>query len=144
MRPVTLAIHDRAKRRGGFLVDLGAATLVLGIATALTMQMLGTSVSLRRGEIHRRWALLEAENVLERVSALEPGARTGARLAELRLDTRVRARLTGGELEVKLGEPTEGLIRIAVAVRWREGGVEAPPVRLVTWVAAGDAPGGKP
>jgi hypothetical protein len=121
-----------------------AATLVLGAAGMLCLTMAATGTSARRQQLDRQTALFEAENILQRLAALE--LRNVALQGEdghlpedlyRQLDGRLQARLPGARLEVRVQHVTTPLAgrQISVAVRLpaRKDAL-APLVRLTTWV----------
>jgi hypothetical protein len=135
-----------AARRGFFLVEVTAGVLVLLAVLAMTVQLLAWSGAARRETRHRQWALNEAQNVLDLVTALPPAALTTEALAGRKLGERAERALPGGTLTVTAEPDAAGGVasrRVAVAITWRgRSGAPVSPLRLVAWVpvSEGEAP----
>jgi prepilin-type N-terminal cleavage/methylation domain-containing protein len=123
-------------RRGFSLIELTASVVLLAAALAMTGELVLRVAAQRRSIDRRVVALHEAGNLLERLAAAEPGDR--ADLPEL-VSAEDRLALPGGAVEVEVGPPADGLARLTVVVSWEDRpGVPAVPVRLATWVPAGE------
>jgi Tfp pilus assembly protein PilV len=132
-----------SSRRGIFLIEIAAALLVLMIAIGLLGMTVAKTVTASREMARRSWAMREACNAMERLSAL-PGAALDATTATAALspcEGRVRRHLPDGSLTVTLSEPDDaGLTRIALMVSWTGAGDQpVRPVRLVGWRVAAKA-----
>ena len=129
-----LGIQSRLRRSGFTLIELAGAAAVLSVAIAITVQLLGWVAAERREAARRQWALREADNLLERVSAWQWDQVTTERLAAAPAAKRIRSALPDGRLAVAVVE-NGGAKRIAIAVRWKgRHGLEQAPVRLSAWV----------
>lgn len=130
-------LEARGGRRGFLLMEVAAAVALIGLVLVLTVRLVAFIGAERRADEHRRWATEEAQNILGRLALLDGADRTADRVAALGLDARIRRRLPGGRLDIRL-DPTDGEprgTRVRVEVRWRgRGGQEAAPVRLATWI----------
>ncbi len=124
-------------RRGFLLIEVTAGLFVLLCVLAMTVQLLAWSGAARRELRHRQWALHEAQNVLELVTALPPDALKTDALAARKLGERAEQALPGGTLTIT-AEPEAGEFpstRVTVAVSWRgRSGNPVSPLRLVGWV----------
>jgi hypothetical protein len=124
------------------LVEVSAAIVLLGILLILATQVLAWRATERQDLERRRWALSEARNVIERVTALPPDRLNPDALARLDLGSRVRDALPQGRVDVSL-EPSaeDGLVRVGVTVSWA-GQVEREDVRLTCYTSGegGEAP----
>jgi hypothetical protein len=124
-------------RRGFMFLELTAAVLLFGVALVAITQLLGWVGAEQRAAQRRRWACQEAENVVERLTALPPESLTPPQLGELRLGSeRVEEALPSGRLEVDVtdqpGPPAAK--RIRVLIRWKDRtGHDVTPVRLTAW-----------
>lgn len=124
--------------RGGFtLVELIVAGVVLGAVMTLTMQLLAAVTRQHQEAQRRQLAMIELENVLERITAGNFEQVTAEVMAEIHPSDEIARRLPSCELSVSLHEPggPPAAKRITVSMRWlnRQGQFVAP-VRLVTWV----------
>lgn len=123
-------------RRGFTVVEMLVTCGVLGTLVTLTAQILGAVALERRNVDSRACALLEASNILERMSLEDWDALTEPRLAERRLSADVAPRLPGGELKIELAtsDDSPAAKQVAVTIRWRGAGGEfVRPVRLASW-----------
>jgi hypothetical protein len=127
----------RDRRRAFTTCEVAVALLLLVVAMTTTVQVLGWVAAERRGVERRQWAVEEAANVMERLTALPWDQVTGERARALVLSEEVRRKLPGPELTIDVGDrgDASGEKRLAIRVRWRSrsGGWEAP-VRLTAWV----------
>ena len=125
-----------ARRRGITLIELGVAVVVLIAVMTVTVHVLAGSIAERREAERREWAIQEASNVMERVTALpwdeiQPGSS-----ASLRLSRRAREALREGSLSIHVAvDPSGEAKRVNIEVQWanRAGGPHKP-VRLSAWV----------
>ncbi len=116
------------------------ATVLLVVAMTLTVKVLGWAAHDRRTAERRERAVVEAANVMERISAQPFEQLTPELAGRVTLSEAARESLPGAELAVDLqsgdGTGPAGLAakRIAVRLRWRgrSGSWEAP-VRLTSW-----------
>jgi hypothetical protein len=116
------------------------AAVLLGVAMALTVQILGWVVRERRAADRRAIAVQEAANVMERLAARPWVQLTPDTVGTETLTLEALRALPGAELSVAVaGDPP--LKRIGVQLRWRgrSGGFEAP-VRLSSWVSERSKP----
>jgi Tfp pilus assembly protein PilE len=124
--------------RGLTTIEMVMATLVLGVAMTLTVQILGWVMRERRGADRRAIAVQEAANAMERLAAqpwdqLTPEAAQSEPLSPAALQA-----LPGAELNVTVAAEADkpGLKRIGVQLRWRgRSSAYEAPVRLTSWVA---------
>ncbi len=127
---------SRKSRRAYLLAETAIAGLLLGAAMVMTVKMLGWVATERRSAERRGWAIQEAANVMEHLTAL-PFDRlsTKAARAAAKLSAPAANLLPEGRIEVEVRDDTP-MKRIHLAVRWKgtSGQMEAP-VRLTAWVA---------
>ncbi|QEH37026.1 hypothetical protein OJF2_56110 [Aquisphaera giovannonii] len=124
------------------LAELAMAAVMLMIALALVVKVVGWVGSERRGVERREWAVQEASNLLETITARPFDAVTAEAAAKVALSQQARQVLPGVELKTMIqaegaaGGPKSK--RVSVVIRWRDrsGGWDAP-VRLSTWIFAG-------
>ena len=132
----------RAMRRGSLLPELAMAGVMLTIAMAMTVKVLGYAGLQRRSAEERQRAILEVANIMERITAEPFDEVTAERARRLSISPMAAGSLPGAELAVEVAaeQPGSGRSskRIAVRLRWkgRSGEWEAP-VRLTTWVERG-------
>jgi hypothetical protein len=138
----------RTVRRGSMLVEMAIAALMLSVAMAMTVKVLGYAGQQRRSVEQRQRALFEVANIMERIAADPFDEVTADRVRRLSISPAAAGSLPGAELtiEMKPEQPGAGTgagadrstKRIAVRLRWkgRSGEWEAP-VRLTTWLQRG-------
>lgn len=136
---MTRAIARPHGRPAFLLIDAVMAAAVLGIVLAIAAYFIARMSAERRALDRRQFAVVAAENVLERVSRQPYDELTDASLAREAVDP-ITARvlvdpiLTLGVEESAPDEPPGRWIR--VELRWPGmGGVLERPVRLATWRA---------
>jgi hypothetical protein len=125
-------------RRGLTTIEMVMATLVLGVAMTLTVQILGWVVRERRGADRRAIAVQEAANAMERLAAQPWDQLTPEAARAEPLSSEALRALPGAELNVMVSAEADkpGLKRIGVQLRWRgRASVYEAPVRLTSWVA---------
>jgi prepilin-type N-terminal cleavage/methylation domain-containing protein len=121
-------------RRGMTVLELVVAAAILGTLLAVSLQLLAATAQQRSVADQRQFAVLEAENMMERLAA-RPWAELTPQTA-VPLSPAVRARLPSAEVKVEVAPaPNDPLAkRIVVALRWRDQtGQFVQPVRIVTW-----------
>jgi hypothetical protein len=125
------------RRRAFTTCEVALAVFLLAVAMTTTVHVLGWVAVERRGVERRQWALQEAENLMERLTALPWDRATGESARALVLSDEIRRKLPGPELAIDVddSEAGRGAKRLAVRLRWRNraGGWEAP-VRLTAWI----------
>jgi len=103
----------------------------------MTVELLRAVSNGRQASDRRIWALTEAQNTLERVSALPWESLDETGLAPLKLDEATAARLPEGRLNVavKQVEGPPPAKRVTVTLLWKNrAGADEAPVRLTTWI----------
>ena len=120
--------------RGYAILEIIGGVIVLGMALAVTVRLIGWVAAERRAAERRRWATLEAANVMERLAGRPWDDLTARSVAAEALGPTARDLLPGGRLGVRLTE-ADGLKRITIEVHWRgRSGTDETPVRLTAWV----------
>jgi hypothetical protein len=133
------AKSTRIRRRGSLLVELAMAAVLLMIAMALTVKVLGLVAHERRASERRQRALVEVANLMEQITAYpfeEVTPELGRRLS---LRATARQSLPDAELAVEVADKEPGAgrsaRRIAIRLSWRApGGEPVAPVRLSSWI----------
>lgn len=134
----------QSNRRGSMLVEMTIAAAMIAAAMVMTVKVLGYAAHQRREAEHRQRALLEASNIMERITAVPYEEVTPEKTQGYIISPVSAALLPGLELNVNIQEqgasPDRPVKRIAVRLRWkgRSGEWEAP-VRLTTWIERGRA-----
>ncbi len=129
-------------RRGSLLPEMAIATILLGAAMTMTVQVLGHAGRVRRDADHRQRATLEVGNLMERLAAIPFDELTDARARGLKLSESTARLLPDSELSVSVTEEKPAADRrskrLAVKLRWRgRSGEWEAPVHLVTWLERG-------
>jgi len=130
------------RRRGATLIEVVGAMMVIASALTLLTTTLAMTATQRRAMSHRRLAVQEAANALERLAASPYKDLTPATAAELKLSAGAR-RLPDGSLKVEIastagetpaGETPAGASskRIRSVVSWTTAG-QPQEVSLVAW-----------
>lgn len=132
------------KRRGLTILEVTVAGVLLAAAATLVARVLATTAGVRREAQRREWALQEASNLLERITAKPWDSVTLETAAAEGLSEETGRTLPDGTVEVNVIEVPQPLPgkRITVVVRWKKGaGEAASSVRLSTWMyRRGSAP----
>ncbi|MBI3862957.1 MAG: hypothetical protein HY290_13785 [Planctomycetia bacterium] len=124
-------------RRGALLVELLVCGALLGVVITATIPTLRRIVRQRKVTEQRQAAVLEVDNLMERLTAIDWDELTPERAAEFELSPAI------GELfpEPRLGiavavDPDDGAAKqVRISLSWQEAsGVSAAPVRLSAWV----------
>jgi hypothetical protein len=115
---------------------------MLMIAMGLTVKVLGWVGAQRRDSERRQIAVLEAANLMERLTARPFEALTADSSRELLLSPRARQSLPGAELnvDIRANDPAGGAgsKRVALRLRWQSrSGEWAAAVHLASWVYSG-------
>ena len=136
--------HWRTTRRAYMLIEILMAGLIIGLAMAMTVQLLSATAKQRRLAERRGWAIQESANVMERLTALPFGLLdTASARKEAKLSASAEAALPGGRIDVQVREVNDGapMKRIDVDVSW-QGPSKLPelPVRLTSFVANKEVP----
>jgi hypothetical protein len=134
---------SRCSRRGSLLVEVAMATVLLMIAMALTVKVLGWVAVERRACERRERALIEVANVMERITAYPFEQVTPELAGKMTMSPATGQMLPGAELTAEVTENAGDLEarpsakRIAIRLRWRDrSGEWDSPVRLTSWIAA--------
>lgn len=129
-------------RRGSLLPELAIATILLGAAMTMTVQVLGHAGRVRRDADHRQQATLEVGNLMERLAAISFDELTDARAQNLKLSETTAHLLPDAQLSIAVKDERPAADRtskrLAVKLQWRgRSGEWEAPVRLVTWIERG-------
>lgn len=118
------------------LLEVTIAGVLLGVLLTVCLQLMGASAAGRRAVEARQTALVEASNVMERLSAQPWETLAAEKSPPVELSAWAKKSLPGGRLDVEVtpsGQTPEAR-RIAVAVQWQDAaGRLQRPVRLVAW-----------
>ncbi len=131
-------------RRGSLLAEVGISTVVLMIVMGLTLKVLATVAQERRGAADRQLGVLEAGNLMERITA-QPFDQVTPELARrISVSDLTRRSLRDCDLAVAVsgGEKSEkgmqSAKRVMIRLRWKgQGGQWQAPVRLTSWIEPG-------
>jgi hypothetical protein len=137
------------KRRGIYLLEMAVAGVLLLALMLLCVRYFAVTAAQRRALDHRQAALVEAANVMERVTARPWSDLTTEGLAKISLSPETKMALPDGELKIDLADvdarPSppaplpkgEGKLeakRITVTIRWQDDqGQWSQPVWLAAW-----------
>lgn len=139
------------RRRGLTMTEVLAATLLVGAIGIVCLTMAATGTAVRRQQLTRQTALLEAENILQRLAALDPreltlplDRRQLLPALQQQLENRLQERLPGARLDIDvrpMDAPLSGQsITVAIELPARSPATGAV-VRLSTWIySASEAP----
>jgi len=129
-----------SKRRAFTMVEVALTVLMVAVAMTTILQVLVWVASERRAIDRREWALEEAANIMERITAQPWNEISSEAVKSLSLPERMRESLPGVELSIAVDEkPDVQLKRIAILLRWRnQAGVWDAPVRITSWVSRRD------
>lgn len=134
-----MKLRSRSRSRAYMLVEIVTASVLVGLAMVMTVSMLSTLAYQRRTSERRGWALQEAANVMERLSALPFERLTDETAgAYAKLSASAEKVLPGGRVQATVREEQGGppMKRIEVAVSWSgKAGRRERPVRLTYWVS---------
>jgi Tfp pilus assembly protein PilE len=134
-------IADRSNRapdrRGGFgLIEMAIAGALIAVAMTVTVQVVGWIALERKAVERRERALLEADNILERVMAMPWNdlSTESAKRTTILPATSEFLRSPTLNVNVTAFEDAPVHKKVVVEIRWldRSGRPEAP-VRLVAW-----------
>ncbi len=129
--------RSRAIRRPGFgLIEMAVTGVLIAAAMAATLHVVGWVALERRAVERRQRAVLEASNLMERITARPWESLSTEALGSIRMAEASAALLPGSTLGIQVEsiENTPLRKRITVEIRWldRSGRPEAP-VRFVAW-----------
>ncbi len=141
-RALAAAVRTGKTRRGSLLAEVAMSAVMLMIAMALTVKVLGWVGAERRAWDRRQWAVQEAANVMERVTSQPFENVTTSAMQGLALSPEARRLLPAAQLkvDVRADDPAggPGSKRVAVQVRWHNSsGDWDAPARLVSWIHRG-------
>jgi Tfp pilus assembly protein PilV len=134
-------IADRSirasKRRGGFgLIEMAIAGALIAVAMTVTVQVIGWIALERKAVERRERALLEADNILERVMAMPWNDLSTESVKRTTILPATSEFLRSPTLNVNVTAFEDAPVRkkVVVEIRWldRSGRPEAP-VRLAAW-----------
>jgi hypothetical protein len=135
-------INDRSvlatrRRRGFGLIEMAIAGVLIVVAMTVTVQIVG-SIALERKAVERRErALLEVENVLERVVTWPWDELTTESMRRYSISSASAGFLRNPALKVTVTPLEDAPVRkkVLVELRWLDrSGRPETPVRLVGWV----------
>ena len=132
----------RPVRRGSLLAEVAMSSVMLMIAMALTVKVLGWVGVERRAWDRRQWAAQEVSNLMEEATSRPFEEVSTASLKGLAISPHAQALLPGAELAAEVAENDPaggpGSKRVSIRLRWhnRSGEWDAP-VRLTSWIYSG-------
>jgi hypothetical protein len=119
------------------LIELLVCGALLGVVLTTAIPTLRWILHQRRFIQQREAAVLEVDNLLERLTSVGWNDLTTDRAAQFQLAPTVAAQLPGSRLEIKVDTDADDprAKRVHVELTWETTrGQPAPPVRLTTWV----------
>lgn len=127
-------------RRGYTLLELMTAMIVLGTATATIVPVIGWAHAQRRAAESRQIAVLEAANVIERLSVRKWEDVTPESAAKIKLSPSAARSLRDPVLKVTVAPVKDDpdAKRVALELRWKNReGDSLQPVRLTRFLYKG-------
>lgn len=126
-------------RRGSLLAETAMSAVMLVIAMSLIARVVGWTAADRRNLDRRHWAVQEAANLMERLTARPFDSLTADSVKDAALSPEAARTLPDATLEVEVADhdPAGGddSKRITLRLRWRaRSGEWDAPVRLASWV----------
>jgi Tfp pilus assembly protein PilE len=124
-------------RKGSLLLELVVASVLLGVVMSAAIPALGWIARQRTVAQQRQAALLEVDNLMERLTALDWGDLTPQRAGEFKLSGPLQDQLFEPKLDVvvQVDSQDETAKEIRIELTWNmAAGRPAPPVRLSAWV----------
>lgn len=139
-RSAVRAVPRRAPARAGFtLFELLVAFSILSVIVSVSGGLLVRHKRLLASARHQRIAVEELANQMDRLTALDRGARE-AFLAAPEPSAFAAALLPGATLAAAVDPPAGALgRRIVLSIEWEEPGRRGRPLRLAGWLH--DVPG---
>lgn len=131
-------------RRGSLMVELLACGALLGVVLSTAIPALRWIVRQRKFSEERQAALLEVENLMERVTTLDWNELTTERAEDFHLSAPLAERLSEPRLAITVdADPDAAAAKIVrINLTWEHAPQRpAPPVRLAAWVYRNNAPG---
>jgi hypothetical protein len=132
------------RRRGSLLAEVGIATVVIMIVMGMTVKVLGTVAHERRSAVDRQRGVLEAGNLMERITAHSSDEVTPEFVKTLAVSDAARHSLRDCELSVSVSDSEKGAAggpsakRVMIRLQWKgPGGQWQAPVRLTSWMEPG-------
>jgi len=127
---------SRVRSAGFLIMDAVVSLVVIGMAAAAVVQTLSAAAESRRETERRQAALVEADNMLERLMAAAWSDLVPDKVAAWPLSGEAQRALPAGRLAIQV-EPTADEPagrRLAVTVAWAgPGGVVEHSVQRVAW-----------
>ena len=137
----------RHPRTAATILELISAMILFSAAATFTARTLSGIAAMHRATERQQFALQEATNALERLTAMPWQQLTRETAATTLLSTEAKRRLPGAELRVSVNAADDPVPsrRIQVEIRWKNAnGPSQAPVRLTAWRDAVDAPEDSP
>src|SRR5262245_37580870 len=129
-------MNSRSKQRGMTLVELSVSLVVLGVAMAALVQLVGLAASQRRAMAQRRIALQEVANQAERIALLAWSETAPDKLTSWQPSAELSEVLPAAQCTIAVSqEPaTPSARRIRLEVAWTNSvGQPVEPVGLSVW-----------
>lgn len=143
-RGPAMALRRFSSRRGSLLAEVGIATVVLMIVMGMTVRVLSTVAQERRAAFERQRGVLEAGNLMERITAHPFDQVTPEFVGKISVSDRARSSLRDCELAIQVAEGDKPAARgvaakrVMIRLRWKgRSGQWQAPVRLTSWIEPG-------
>ncbi len=123
-------------RRGISLLEVAVASVLLLAVMGLCLQLLQLTAGRHRATEMRQLAIREADNVMQRVTAVAWDELTPQAARQTHLSQEAGRRLTDGTLQVEIDASPDNpnAKRIVVRIEWQDRtGRPVRPVKLVAW-----------
>ena len=124
------------KRRGTTLLEMMVSCILVSAAVATAIPILSAMKIQRRGTSERQAALIEAENILERLAARNWDELTQQSVTQLELSDWVKSRLPQPQLVTTIRPVPDGppAKEIRVHIEWQSFQNQSVDVDLSAWV----------
>ena len=122
-------------RAGTLLLELMVAGSLLAVVMAAVIPTLGWIVRQRKFNQERQSAVMEIENLMERLTALEFRDLNPERAAQFKLSESLEMQLSEPRLSITVDSEEDGAKHLLIELSWQIGPSRAaPPVRLAASV----------
>lgn len=129
---------DRAQRRRGFtLVEMMVAGVLLMTVTMIVVPAIYWVHRERRQTEYRQIAMVEVENMMERVAGLPFNEINQTKVDKFVLSESALRQLPNADFNIEISQPDELPLmkKIQIQLGWNDHrGINVAPVRLTSWV----------
>lgn len=129
---------NRGGRKGFSLFELTIAAILLAAVMVTAIPSLAWIVRTRQGAEREQVALLEVDNLMERITSRDWEEITPEALAAIPLPDRVARQFPEAKVTIDLAPASDppDAKRVSIELSWGESiaGTRSPPIRLTAWV----------